>query len=519
MSFISDLSLEERDALRKCLLEDFKKFSYFCFKIQTGQRFIEVDYHNVMFKSIQMLIDHRSTRMIINIPPRAGKTQVIAIFLPIYAWAMNPHGQIILTGFNSDVLAECSGYIRTIMFDPDFKAIFPDIVIDMNKKSIERIGTMSGGVIHAIPTSGKLTGKGCGTLAKEFSGMMCIDDVIKPGDANSPTERNKINDRFTNTLISRLNSVDTPIVIIMQRLHADDLSGYLMKGGTADIFDWLNVPAIITKDTGSKKWYDDQISKYGYTNVNPILYKLDRKFDEEGESSFWGARKDLKTLRGMRDKDPYTFYSQYAGEPVSKGRESVSYDDLRSYGVLDKQTINRTFLTADTASTTESYSDYSVACLWGINRNSELILIDLILGKYKVPELITEIRNFWKKYNVFDINFPRMTPTGFYIEDKSSGLFLNQQFLKDGSVTVRPVPRDGNKESDKFSRFMNTIPYFVQNRIIFPKNHEHYGHIRREIVGQTEYGNQTGNDDFVDNVSDAVVIAFGQKQMNYEEWN
>lgn len=529
MSYITELESHQLDGLRKHLLEDFRAFSHFAFKIQTGAKFLEVDYHDVMFEVIQRIIDSKSNRLIINIPPRAGKTQIISIFLPLFAWCHNPHAQTILTGFNSDVLAECSGYIRTIMSDPDFKAVFPDVVIDMNKKSIERLGTMSGGVTHAIPTSGKITGKGAGTLNEideageeilSFSGMMCIDDVIKPGDANSPTERGKINDRYTNTLLSRLATETTPMVIIMQRLHADDLCGFLMKGGSSDEFDWLNIPGIVTKETGSQAWYDEQIEKYGYSHAKPLLYSLDKRtYDEQGESSFWAARKSLKSLRGMREKDNYTFYSQYMGEPVGKGTETVKHEDLRSYDELDTRKIKFTFMTADTASTTQTYSDYTVACLWGVTKDAELYLIDVIIDKWDVPTLIVKIREFWKKHNVFSYDQPTMTPKGFYIENKASGLFLYQQFLKDGSVSVKPLARDGTANNDKFSRFLNAVPYFNQNRIFLPRNHEHYGHMVREIVGQTEYGNATGHDDFVDNISDAVVVAFVSRPMNYDDWS
>ena len=201
MSNISKMSDHEVDALREYLLGDFEAFSKFCFKIMTGQKLMHVDYYVILFEVIQTLIDQTTNRLIINIPPRAGKTLLISIFLPLFAWARNPSGQTILTGFNSDVLAECSGYIRTIMSDDDFRRVFPDVVIDNNKKSVERLGTMSAGVLHAIPTTGKMTGKGCGALVEGFAGMMSIDDVIKPDDANSPTERDKINNRFSNTLL------------------------------------------------------------------------------------------------------------------------------------------------------------------------------------------------------------------------------------------------------------------------------------------------------------------------------
>jgi len=530
MSYISKLEDHEVDALRDYLLKDFRAFSYFVFKILTGQKMMHVDYYDVLFEAIQLLIEQKCNRMIINIPPRAGKTLILSQFLPLFAWCRNPSGQTILTGFNKDVLAESSGYIRTIMISPDFERVFPDVVIDQNKKSVERLGTMSAGVLHAIPTTGKMTGKGCGALVEGFAGLMAIDDVIKPDDANSPTERDKINNRFSNTLLSRLATETTPLCIIMQRLHADDLCGYLMKGNTADVYKWLSIPGIIVEGyTGSKEWYQNQIDKLGYTNVEPITYNLPtsktRKYEEkefEGKmqsvSSFWAVRKSVDTLLGLAHHDPYTFYSQYQGTPVGKGNSALKEDDIASYVDADEYKIAYTFITADTAATTKSYSDYTVACFWGFTTCKKLILLDIVVEKWEVPELIVAMREFWKKHNVFDMNKPTWKPKGFYMEDKSSGMHLNQQFLRDGTVNVKPVKRDGTSNNDKFSRFLNTIPYFREGRILLPKHHEHYQHCRRELLGMSDQGSATGNDDFADNVSDAVDVVFAGLLMSYENW-
>ena len=519
MSKISSLDSHELDALREYLMGDFEAFSKFCFKLMTGTKLIHVDYYVILFHAIQKMIDGESNRMIINIPPRAGKTLLVSICLPLFAWCRNPCAQTILTGFNSDVLAECSGYIRTIMSDPDFKRVFPDVIIDMNKKSIERLGTMSAGVLHAIPTTGKMTGKGCGALVEGFAGLMAIDDVIKPDDANSPTERDKINNRFSNTLLSRLATETTPLVIIMQRLHADDLCGYLMKGGSSDVYDWLNIPGLIRKETGSKEWYEEEIDRWGYTHVRPMIYDLERTdFDEEGDSSFWSIRKNVETLKGLREKDPYTFYSQYMGSPVGKGAQVLHAADIRTYTDLSDFRIRYTFITADTASTAQTYSDPTVSVHWGVTSNNELIFLDAIMGKWETPELIEQMREWWKKKNVFQLNFPTHKPRALYMEDKASGQFLNQQFMKDGSVKVKPVARDGVRGNDKFTRFLNAIPYIKKGEVILREDHEHFNYFKRELLGQSEYGSQTGHDDFADNVSDAVVIAFACRRMTYEDW-
>ena len=530
MSYISQLDQYEVDALREYLETDFRAFSNFAFKIMTGQKLLHVDYYDVLFDTMQLAIDQKSNRMIINIPPRAGKTLLISIFLPLFAWVRNASGQTILTGFNSDVLAECSGYIRTIMSDPDFQRVFPDVVIDNNKKSVERLGTMSAGVLHAIPTTGKMTGKGCGALVEGFAGLMCIDDVIKPDDAKSPTERDKINDRFSNTLLSRLATETTPLIVIMQRLHTDDLCGYLMKGGTSDVYDWLSIPGIVTLDTGSEAWYQQQIDEFGYTNVRPITYHLpeseERRYEEhefEGRiqkiSSFWSVRKTVGTLLGLLLKDPYTFYSQYQGKPIGKGKTALKDSYLTYYGEYDHTQIRYTFMTADTASTKQTYSDYTVVCYWGVTKDSKLILLDVLIGKWEIPELIVQVRDFWRKHKKFNYMQPTMSPTALYMENKASGLFLNQQFIKDGTVTVRPVPRDGTAANDKFSRFLNTIPYFEAGRILLPRAHEHTAYVKREILGQSEFGSSTGHDDVADNFADAVVVAFSQQMLSYESWS
>ena len=520
MSYISNLDAHEVEVLHDHLMSDFEQFSKFCFKIMTGTKLLHVDYYVILFEAIQRLIDQTSTRMIINIPPRAGKTLLISIFLPLYAWCKNPCAQTILTGFNSDVLAECSGYIRTIMSDPDFQKVFPDVVIDNNKKSVERLGTMSAGVLHAIPTTGKMTGKGCGALVETFAGLMAIDDVIKPDDANSPTERDKINNRYSNTLLSRLATEKTPLAIIMQRLHADDLCGYLMKGGSNDVFDWLSIPGIVRKETGSKEWYDEQIERFGYTHVKPIVYDLGRTdFDSEGDSSFWAIRKTIETLKGLKNKDPYTFWSQYMGMPVGKGKTVLKPEDIGTYVDFNPRDVKYTFMTADTAATTKDYSDFTVACLWAVTKSDILVLVDVIIDKWETPDLVVEIRKFWRKHNTFNPDAPAMKPRGFYIEDKSSGLFLNQQFLKDGTVNVKPVPRDGTASNDKFSRFLNAIPYFVKGRILIPRNHKFTSYMTRELLGQSALGSNSGNDDFADNVSDAVAVAFAQQSMSYEAWS
>ncbi|MDQ9806738.1 terminase, partial [Acinetobacter baumannii] len=88
--------------------------------------------------------------------------------------------------------------------------------------------TSQGGVCYATGTGGTITGFGAGKLRKGFGGCIIIDDPHKAHEASLKTIREGVIDWFQNTLESRTNSPDTPIIVIMQRLHEDDLAGWLL---------------------------------------------------------------------------------------------------------------------------------------------------------------------------------------------------------------------------------------------------------------------------------------------------
>lgn len=519
------------DLVRKKLLGSFELFGKWSFHIQMGFPFQSQDFHDIIFDVGQRVVDGELDRVIITIPPRHSKTQLMAIALPLYSFCHNANAHNIITSYAEDVVLESSGYVRQVMLDPLFQVIFPNVRIDPNKRSLERWGTTKSGVMHAVPTGGKLTGKGAGLLVTSYAGCFVVDDVIKPRDAYSDAVRSEINDRYDNTFMSRLandgevtdargNAVKcarTPMVIIMQRVHGEDLVGYLLRGGSADKYHYLNIPAIIEPGVGSAEYYDKLMKKQGYTHAIPILYDLNRG---EGQTALWPARKSLVSLLAMQATNPYTYNSQYAGDPSAQGHGLVKEDWFLEYDPrsFDRSKIVRSFITADTASTKKDYSDFSVLIHWGITRDKYAYALDLMVGKYETPELKVEIKKFWDKCNKLDIRAPACIPRALHMEDKASGQFLNQQFLRDGNIRLLPVPRDGTSGNDKVARFLNAVPYFAQERILWPAGHEHLEHVRREVLGMTSQGSGTGHDDVADNISDMVAIEYSGPSANYESW-
>lgn len=528
---IDAITIEDANRVREILLDPntgFEVFSKWAFELQMGFKFQMQDFHSIIFEFCQQIVNGVIDRGIVCIPPRHSKTQILSIFLPLYSFCNNPSSHNIITSYADDVVAESSGYIRQILLEPLFQKIFPALRIDANKRSLERWGTSRSGVMHAVPTGGKMTGKGAGSLSTTYSGCFVVDDAIKPKDAYSAPVRKEINDRFDNTFMSRLANDGvvtgengeqikcprTPMVIIMQRVHDDDLVGHILRGGSADKYVFLNIPGIVTPDCGSAEWYKKLCTKQAYTHALPYLYDLKRG---PGESALWPSRKSLESLIAMRIATPYTFNSQYMGEPTARGTGLIVEDWWNEWTEIPKDDVIRAFMTADTASTKQDYSDYSVICLWYLTKRNELLLADVELGKYETPELKKMIEEFWKKHTTLDLRYPMLLPTALYMEDKSSGQFLNQQFTRDGNVRVLPIPKD-KSSGDKTARFLNTVPYFAQGRILVPAEHKHKAHVMREVLGMTGEGSGTGNDDVIDNFSDAVVVAFSAPSANYGAW-
>lgn len=175
---IDKLSSADRAEVKTRLLDSFEQFVLWSFKVRTGQDFMLEDFHHVLFDFCQRIIDGEEgfSRAVIGVMPRAGKTEIISIQLPLYSFCHNYASQNMLLSFNEGVILESSGYIRETIKRDQFRAIFSELEVDPSKRSLDRWGCTKGGVLHAITGSGMVTGRGCGAISTKFSGIQCIDD-------------------------------------------------------------------------------------------------------------------------------------------------------------------------------------------------------------------------------------------------------------------------------------------------------------------------------------------------------
>jgi hypothetical protein len=184
--------------------------------------------------ALQKVVDGKTTRLIINIPPRNLKSLCASVALPAFLLGRDPIQKIICVSYSDELATKFSNDCRAVMRSQWYRQTFPRTRIDRGKDSEAEFRTTQRGYRLATSVGGTLTGRG--------GDVIIIDDPIKPQDAQSKSIRDKTIQWYENTLLSRLDDkVHGAIVIVMQRLHLDDLSGHLLERGG---FEHLCLPAI-----------------------------------------------------------------------------------------------------------------------------------------------------------------------------------------------------------------------------------------------------------------------------------
>ncbi len=273
-------SHNEKRMLRYMLEQDGIQFMRYFFKLREGNKMIRNWHHYVIEYVLQAVIDGHISRLIINIAPGYTKTEQAVLNFISRGLALNNRAKFIHTSYSGDLAQENSSKIRETIASPEFQELWP-MKIRVDTKGKKRWFTENGGGMMAVASGGQITGFRAGRMEEGFTGAFVNDDPLKPDDAYSAPRRNFINNRFNNTMRSRLAVEEVPMINIMQRVHEDDLSGYLLKGGSGDYWHHLVIPTHLTEEVLTKEYDKD------YTHGVPICLN--------------------GVLRAMHSGEPYAF--------------------------------------------------------------------------------------------------------------------------------------------------------------------------------------------------------------------
>ncbi len=290
-------------------------FTKFFFKSR-GDIFIPGKHHYLIDGALQKVESGEIKNLLITMPPRFGKTQIAVIDWIARCIAKNPRAKFIHLSYSDELALDNSAKCRETVLSSAYQYFWP-LKLKSDADSKKKWYTEQGGGVYATAAGGAVTGFGAGSLAdigqptseevaeadrlldaemdafflqndqepidpKLFYGAIIIDDSIKVDDAENERERDRVNKRLNSTIKSRRNSRNTPIIIIMQRLHEEDMAGFVLNGGVEEDFYHLNLPAC----------------------------------DEVNKTSLWPAKHTFEELMQIKAADHGVFMAQYQQDPT-----------------------------------------------------------------------------------------------------------------------------------------------------------------------------------------------------------
>lgn len=424
-------SLEEGDLpdYRALLQYDFLTFASRAFSQLNPQTEFLYNWHmDLLADRLMACLEGRIRRLIINLPPRSLKSHLISVAFPAYCLGHRPAAQLICASYGQELSEKFSGDCRSVMASDWYREVFPTRLAP-TPNTIRGFHTTDHGARLATSVGGPLTGRG--------GDFIILDDPQKPEDALSEATRLKVQDWFDTTLLSRLNSKNEGcIILVMQRLHMDDLAGYLMQKGGWEV---LNLPAIAPED-----------ARYRYATLQGPQEQLRKAGDP-----LHPERESLETLHGLRQQlGEWTFATQYQQAPFPRDGAMIQAKWLMQYDPTQLPAkFDQVIMSWDTASKASELSDYSVGTVWGV-KGKQIYLLYVYRKKVNYPELKQAIKDLKKEWN----------PAVILIEDKASGIQLIQELSQEGVRGIKGVKPEG----DKIMRMHAQTTPFEQGRVYLP---------------------------------------------------
>jgi len=435
---IREKAIRELDKRNKPIQEDLLEFMKYVYKNENPKGIQELlvdDYMYILSDALMKVIEKKTNRLIINIPPGHTKTEFVSKFLPLWALWNNPYMQVITTWYSTKLTQGFSQETKEVYESPSYKRIFPrSAKLSATQNTKEHWKTEDGGSYYSTWCGGTITGK--------RTNLFIIDDPIKPDEADkSEVVRSWINNWYKNTVISRLfNPMEDAIIIIMQRTHQDDLCWHLveeMEDGSWEKFTTINLPAIAVEDEAFETRYG-MITRKEWESLAPKRFWLDVL--ALIKESVWKVNFSCQYQQNPVDKESQEFHEEW-----------FRYED-------NMPSMGRVFTTVDPAFTKNKNSDDS-AIVTGMFIDDKMYILEYTAGKYDVWELIDKMIYHINKRN------PEKIGIEAFQAQVTIAFWLRAELTKRGMHC--PV-EEIRQQWDKESKIRRLLPLY-RNGLIYHK--------------------------------------------------
>jgi predicted phage terminase large subunit-like protein len=415
---------------------DFSVFFQRAWREIEGQDYTHNWHIDCLAEYLQGCYEDRFRKLIINVPPRTGKTMLVNIAFTAWLLGQDPSIRVIGISYAQRLSEKIAYRARLLMETEWYKALFPDTKLDPNQSQKSNFLTTGGGGRFSTSVGGVATGEGCH--------FMLVDDPVNPAEALSDVQRLNTNEWLDQTIYSRFdNPKNAHIVLIMQRLHDDDPTGHFLATG-----NWTHVkmPAYTEEELifepGNRYSYSDYLHEE----------RLDGEILEEMHTAM----------------SSYAYAGQYLQNPVPIGGGDFNRDMLQYFSCqrFDAKGCN-IYITIDPAKSKNEGADYTAMVVWALAPDQNYYIVDGLRERLQGKEKILRLFALHKKWMVRSGNSPKvgyeqvgLAEDVHYIRNHMND--INYRF----SITeLKPPPK-----TSKEDRIRRLAPFMAEHKVWIPED-------------------------------------------------
>jgi predicted phage terminase large subunit-like protein len=418
------------------------------------------EHHKRLAQIFEDIANGKKKRVIVNIAPRHGKSELISYLAPAWFLGKYPHKKIIMASHTADLAVNFGRRVRNLVGSEAYRDIFPEVELQADSKSASRWGTNYNGEYFAIGVGGALAGRGADLFIiddphSEQDAKLGRADVFKPAW-----------EWFQSGPIQRLMPGGA-IIVVMTRWSKLDLTGeivnQMVKQEGVDEWEVVEFPAII----------EDSVTK----EEKPLW------------PEFWPIE-ELKAKRAALDVRYWN--AQYLQNPTSEEGALIKREWWQVWEKERPPECEFTIMSLDAAQEKNTRADYNALTVWGVFFNEEtdnynIILLNSIKERLEFPELKDLCIREYKEWE----------PDAFIVEKKSNGAALYQEFRRMGIPVGEFTPGKGQ---DKIAR-VNAVSDLFRSGIVWAPDRRW----AKEVIEECNDFPSGANDDLVDSTTMALM--------------
>jgi predicted phage terminase large subunit-like protein len=444
---------------RRAKAQEVAKNNFMEYVKYVWPNFIHGRHHEKMARAFERVVEGKTKRLIINMPPRHTKSEFASYLLPSWFLGKFPSKKVIQTSHTAELAVGFGRKVRNLVDSDRYKDLFPDVALQADSKAAGRWATNYAGDYFAIGVGGAVTGKG--------ADLLIIDDPHSEQEAAlaevNPEIYDKTYEWYTSGPRQRLQPGGS-IVIVMTRWSKKDLTGQVLKSAAqrgGEDWEVIEFPALF--DSGEPLW-----------------------------PQFW-SRKELEALR--TELPNAKWMAQYQQNPTSETSAIVKREWWQTWEDDTPPHCEFVLQSWDTAFEKTNRSDYSACTTWGVFYQEDdtgviqanIILLNAFRDRLEFPSLKKKAIEQCKEWD----------PDSIIVEKKATGAPLIYEMRAMGIPVQEYTPVRGN---DKISRLNAVSDLFASGRVWAPNTHW-----AEEVIDEVASFPAGDHDDYVDSVSLALM--------------